>query len=372
VAQPKRRKAPKAQARDEEDLLEEVLPEKVSRAILKAAKEQHEEEAPEEEMDEEEDDDLEVEQDGEDPEVDADGFVFADAITAEEERALALFMGQSEPKGRNLADIIMEKLEAKEQQEAAPVPAGLSPKVVKVYSDIGEWMRRFKSGKMPKALKVVPQLLNWEEVLYLTNPVDWSANAHHEATKLFASNLNQAMAQRFYNLVVLPAVREDIGKNGRLHFHLYQALKKALYKPQAWLRGILLPLAAESCTLREAAILGSVVSKMTIPPLHAAAAMMKLAEMQPWYGSTSVLLTAFINKKYALPRRVVDTLVAHFHSFVNDERELPVVWHQCLLTFVQRYKLELDDAHKKRLKVVLRSHLHKHMGPEIRREMFAA
>jgi essential nuclear protein 1 len=111
---------------------------------------------------------------------------------------------------------------------------------------------------------------------------------------------------------------------------------------------------------------------MTIPPLHAAAAMMKLAEMQPWYGSTSVLLTAFINKKYALPRRVVDALVAHFHSFVNDERELPVLWHQCLLTFVQRYKLELDDVHKKRLKVLLRTHLHKHMGPEIRRELFAA
>ena len=41
-----------------------------------------------------------------------------------------------------------------------------------------------------------------------------------------------------------------------------------------------------------------------------------------------------------MPRRVVDTLVAHFHSFVNDERELPVLWHQCLLTFVQRCALD--------------------------------
>merc|ERR1719313_2266567 len=281
-------------------------------------------------------------------------------------------MGQSEPKGRNLADIIMEKLEAKEQQEAAPVPAGLSPKVVKVYSDIGEWMRRFKSGKMPKALKVVPQLLNWEEVLYLTNPVDWSANAHHEATKLFASNLNQAMAQRFYNLVLLPAVREDIGKNGRLHFHLYQALKKALYKPQAWLRGILLPLAQEACTLKEAVILSSIINKISIPTLHSAAAMMKLCQLEPWYGPTSVILSAFINKKYALPRKALDALVMHFYSFVKDDRELPVVWHQCLLCFAQRYKLELDAGHKNKLKLVLRQHLHKHMGAEIRRELFSA
>merc|ERR1719335_1537992 len=181
---------------------------------------------------------------------------------------------------------------------------------------------------MPKALKVVPQLINWEEVLYLTNPVDWSANAHHEATKLFASNLNQAMAQRFYNLVLLPAVREDIGKNGRLHFHLYQALKKALYKPQAWLRGILLPLAAESCTLKEAVIVSSIISKISVPTLHSAAAMMKLCQQEPWYGPTSVILSAFINKKYALPRKALDTLVLHFYSFVKDDRELPVVWHQ--------------------------------------------
>jgi essential nuclear protein 1 len=242
---------------------------------------------------------------------------------------------------------------------------------VKVYTDIGAWMKRYRSGKMPKALKIVPQLLNWEEVLYLTNPIEWTANAHHEATKLFASNLNSAMAQRFYNLVLLPAMREDIGSNGRLHFHLYQALKKALYKPQAFLRGLLLPLAAESCTLKEATILASIVGKIAIPPLHAAAAMMKLAEM-PWYGSTSLILTAFINKKYALPRKVVDALVKHFHSFVKDDRELPVLWHQSLLVFVQRYKLELDASHKTRFKAVLKAHFHKHIGPEIRRELFAS
>lgn len=30
------------------------------------------------------------------------------------------------------------------------------------------------------------------------------------ATRLFASNLNEKMAQRFYNLVLLPKLREDI------------------------------------------------------------------------------------------------------------------------------------------------------------------
>jgi hypothetical protein len=44
-----------------------------------------------------------------------------------------------------------------------------------------------------------------------------------------------------------------------------------------------------------------------------------------------------MNKKYALPYRVLDGLVAHFVRFEDEEKELPVIWHQCLLTFVQRY-----------------------------------
>jgi essential nuclear protein 1 len=371
VVEPKKRRRPPPRPEEDEDE-HEVLPEKLSKAILKVAKEQAEAEAEnavegdgeEIEMALEENDDIDVDQ---------DGFVFSGTVTAEEERAMALFMG-SEPKGKSLADIIMEKIDAKERAENEEVvPEGLSPKVIKVYTDIAVWLKRYKSGKFPKAMKIVPNLINWEEILYLTNPVDWSPNAHHEATKLFASNMDPQRAQRFYNLVLLPAIRDNIGSNGgRLNFHLYQALKKAMYKPQAWLRGILLPLAQEACTLKEAVIVSSIIAKISIPTLHSAAAIMKLCQQEPWYGPTSVILSAFINKKYALPRKALDTLVNHFHSFVKDDRELPVVWHQCLLCFAQRYKLELEPTHKNKLKLLLRQHLHKHMGPEIRRELFAA
>lgn len=50
------------------------------------------------------------------------------------------------------------------------------------------------------------------------------------------------MAQRFYNLVLLPRVRDDLAEYKRLNFHLYQALRKALFKPGAFMKGILLPL----------------------------------------------------------------------------------------------------------------------------------
>ena len=47
---------------------------------------------------------------------------------------------------------------------------------------------------------------------------------------------------RFYSLVLFPAVRDDIRANKKLNYHLYQALKKALYKPGAFFKGILIPL----------------------------------------------------------------------------------------------------------------------------------
>lgn len=83
---------------------------------------------------------------------------------------------------------------------------------------------------------------HWEDVLYLTEPEKWSASAMYQATRIFASNLTPKKAQRFYNFVLLPRVREDIRKNKRLHFALFQALKKSLYRPAAFNKGILFPL----------------------------------------------------------------------------------------------------------------------------------
>jgi len=67
----------------------------------------------------------------------------------------------------------------------------------------------------------------------------WSAAAVYQATRIFASNLNAKMAQRFYNLVLLPRIRDDITEYKRLNFHLYMALRKALFKPAAFFKALL-------------------------------------------------------------------------------------------------------------------------------------
>ena len=101
--------------------------------------------------------------------------------------------------------------------------------------------------------------------------------------------------------------------------------------------GFLLPLCeGGDCTLREAIIIGSVLARNSIPLLHSCAVMLKIAEME-YSGANSIFLRIFFDKKYALPYRVVDSVVFHFIRFRSEKRELPVLWHQALLTFVQRY-----------------------------------
>jgi len=45
--------------------------------------------------------------------------------------------------------------------------------------------------------------------------------ATYAATRLFASNLNAKLVQRFYNLILLEKVRDDIHEHKNLNYHYY-------------------------------------------------------------------------------------------------------------------------------------------------------
>ena len=114
--------------------------------------------------------------------------------------------------------------------------------------------------------------------------------------------------------------------------------------------------------MKEAAIVASVLTKVSVPVDHSSAALMRLASMEYTGKCRSFLLLAFltanvppgptslfirvlIDKKYALPYKVLDGLVFHFIRLSNTYKakgrgsveELPVLWHQSLLVFCQRY-----------------------------------
>ncbi|KUJ14167.1 rRNA processing protein-like protein Bystin [Mollisia scopiformis] len=317
-----------------------------------------------------------------------------------------------EEPGTNLADLILEKIAAHEAAQAAnggvprnaPGPIDedfeLPPKVVEVYTKVGMLLSRYKSGKLPKPFKILPTVPRWEDILEITRPDKWTANACYEATKIFVSG-TQATAQRFLEMVILERVREDIHETKKLNVHLFNALKKGLYKPAAWFKGLLFPLVQSgTCTLREAQIISAVLVRVSVPVLHSAAAIKGLCDIAAQEssagteggGATNTFIKALLEKKYALPYQVIDSLVFHFLRFraadpasvtpedLGDsmagltgaaarEVRLPVIWHQCLLAFAQRYRNDITEDQREALLDLLLTKGHSKIGPEVRREL---
>lgn len=51
--------------------------------------------------------------------------------------------------------------------------------------------------------------------------------------------------------------------------------------------------------------------------------------------------------------------------FQNESRTLPVLWHQALLTFVQRYKADISTEQRDALLELLRKQSHPTITPEV-------
>ncbi|KAI9811708.1 MAG: snoRNA-binding rRNA-processing protein [Thelocarpon impressellum] len=301
-------------------------------------------------------------------------------------------------RGVNLADILLERIAAHEAAEAMraghPAVLGggdpedaveLPAQVVEVYTRIGGLLSRYRSGKLPKPFKVIPSLPNWEDLLFVTRPEAWTPNACYEATKIFVS-CKPAVTQFFLENVLLGRVRFDIHETKKLNVHLYKALKKTLYKPAAFFKGFLFPLVeSETCTLREAHIVSSVLARVSIPVLHSAAALLRLCDVAAEQaaavteegGATNIFIRVLLEKKYALPYRVIDVLVFHFLRFrpaanreaTSKDARLPVLWHQSLLAFAQRYRNDITEDQREMLLDLLATRGHSAIGPEVRREL---
>ncbi|CRG88708.1 Essential nuclear protein 1 [Talaromyces islandicus] len=318
--------------------------------------------------------------------------------------------------GVNLADLILEKIaayEAKQAGDEQPLIKGggvpedavqIPAKALEVYEKVGMILSRYKSGPLPKPFKILPTLPQWPTLLDITRPDSWTANAVYAGTRIFIS-AKPAIAQEYINTVLLERVRDEIHETRKLNVHVYNAMKKALYKPACFFKGLLFPLVGSGvCTLREAHIVSSVIARVSIPVLHSAAALLRLCEMaaeqtssslsSEGTGATNIFIRVFLEKKYALPYKVIDALVFHFLRFRTTEQnedemmvdgkhapppsaaaamnfKLPVLWHQSLLVFAQRYRNDITEDQREALLDLLLVRGHREIGPEVRRELLA-
>ncbi|KAL1225114.1 Bystin [Cardamine amara subsp. amara] len=233
--------------------------------------------------------------------------------------------------------------------------------------NVGKFMSVYTHGKIPKALNhIITSREDYVILLKLTQPETWSFSAMYKVTCMFASS---SKAERFYELFLLPRVREDIRKHKKLHFCLYQSIKKALFRPKEFYLGFLIPLCKSgTCTHTEARIIGSIMQKVSIPGKLSSFALMLLADLK-FCGTTSYFIKVILDKKYSLPCGAVDAITAYFLRFHKETSVKLVIWHQTLLSFVQLCKHELRKEDKQSLRSLIDKHSHKHITPEIVREL---
>uniref|UniRef100_A0A7E4ZU67 Bystin n=1 Tax=Panagrellus redivivus TaxID=6233 RepID=A0A7E4ZU67_PANRE len=249
--------------------------------------------------------------------------------------------------GNTIYDLIRQKLDEKNNANLVPLGTGepsIPREAVQLYNELGVIMSRYRTGKVPVAFKNLATLPNWEEIIEHAHPETWSSAAMMQATKLFMSSQKSIRAQRFLNMIVLPRIRDEIASHRSLNPYLYQTLFKACFKPAAFYKGIVLPLAESgSCTLIESVIVGSVILKCRVPPMHSCAAIFRLASLRGSnFASGLYFMQILLRKKYALPYQVVDKLVEFFAETGASNEELPLLWHRALLLFVESYANDLS------------------------------
>jgi essential nuclear protein 1 len=89
-------------------------------------------------------------------------------------------MSNETNKRRTIADIIMEKLTEKKTELQSKLnddeddnmtssikntPLELDQRVIDMYKQIKDVLSKYRSGKLPKAFKIIPSLNQWEYVI---------------------------------------------------------------------------------------------------------------------------------------------------------------------------------------------------------------
>nr|QSE03629.1 bystin domain containing protein [Metchnikovella dogieli] len=237
-------------------------------------------------------------------------------------------------------------------------------KIFEVYGQAGSLLSQYRSGVLPRALTILPMLSNCRALLEAMLPAQWSTAGVSAMTKLFVNSKNESL-QHFLRCVLYPAVCESLSTRKRLDTHLYEALRTALFKPQEFFKGIVIPLCTDKATLlREAELVAGILAKKRIPAMHAAAAMMRLTEKRH-KNITGTFLAVFLKKKPILPFQALDALFSFFYLEKDNAERMPVLWHQNLLLFVRAYFAQLSDEQRALLLNLVSVQRHKDISPEI-------
>jgi essential nuclear protein 1 len=132
-----------------------------------------------------------------------------------------------------------------------------------------------------------------------------------QAERLFSRNTHPEIKMYYTTTVLLPRIRTDLKENKRLDPNLFNILVKSVAQTSTFCESLILPLCASNSNLRELSVLSSVISRASIPALHSATILLRLAELEQT-TSLTYLIRAILLKNYSLPLHSIDAMVDYF------------------------------------------------------------
>lgn len=91
---------------------------------------------------------------------------------------------------------------------------------------------------------------------------------------------------------------------------------------------------------------------------------MKIAELG-FTGPTAIFIKTLLEKKYALPTRVLNVMVSFFVKYEDSELILPVIFYQLVLRVCELYSGCMDEMQKSAIKSLVRKKKHEILTPLI-------
>lgn len=220
-------------------------------------------------------------------------------------------------------------------------------KILKILERTSLLLKIYRSGKVPKLLKSLPMLKNFEEILWLLRPDSWSPQALYIITRLFVSRLDNLQMGRFLSQILAPRLQEAVFRSKKISSHLFLSLKVSTNRSKNFFSSLLFPiLRGQSCTLKEAIILGSIINRASFLQENVIWSLINLLD-DPCTPPKLILIRIFLSKNYTLPYRVLDILLDFF--FKNSVISKNSNFKKCVFIFFRNYSNFISNEDKKRI-----------------------
>ena len=228
-------------------------------------------------------------------------------------------------------------------------------KVLKILERTGIILKVYKSGKIPKIIKIIPLFENFEDLIWYTRPDRWSTQALFIISKIFIKKLNNFETKRFLTLIFLPRLQECIFKKENLNLYIPFISKIANLNPKIFFSSIILPFFKSSnCCKKESVVLSLILLKISFQTKHISWGLIKLLKTSQ-NSSKFIILRTLLAKNYNFSYRLLDILVDFFIK--NKHRTKNVFFLKCYIIFLKNYSKFLSLEDKSRLPDIFQSQL---------------